>query len=104
MNPNSDTPTIRPATVQDAPALARFMSLFNNESISTSQASERLQILDGVETALLAHKDAQIVGIACLRVAQSLFGSAPQAEVIEFYVENAHRDGDLERQLLRSLE
>jgi N-acetylglutamate synthase-like GNAT family acetyltransferase len=104
MIPTADQPDIRPARAEDAPALARFMSLFDNESVSAAQAAERLQKLDGIETALLARKNANIVGVACLRVTQGLFGSAPQAEVVEFFVENEHRDGDTERQLLHGLE
>jgi ribosomal protein S18 acetylase RimI-like enzyme len=104
MKTSESTPNIRAATGEDAPELARLMSLFNNESISPTQAAERLKKLDGIETALLAHKDGQLVGIACLRVAQVLFGNAPHAEVIEFYIEQSQRDGDIEHQLLRKLE
>jgi len=104
MNSSADHPNIRPATLEDAPELARLMSLFNNDSATPSQAAERLKKLESVETALLAYHQNRIAGMACLRVAQTLFGQEAHAEVVEFYIEAAFRGGELEGQMLRDLE
>ncbi|MFZ6030287.1 MAG: GNAT family N-acetyltransferase [Chloroflexota bacterium] len=102
--PDQDDPQVRPATPEDAAELARLMSLFNNESVSPAQAAARLKGLNGLETALLACQGEEIVGLACVRVSQALFGNAPQAEIIEFYIEGGYRNGDTERSMLRGVE
>jgi hypothetical protein len=97
-------PKIHQATPQDIAELADLMSHFNNETITSTQVAERLQHLDGVETALLARKGGEVIGLACLRVAQALFSNAPQAEVIEFYIKDGYHNGDTERLMLRGVE
>lgn len=102
--PNAGDPKIDSATPQDITELADLMSHFNNETITPTQVAERLKHLDGVETALLARKGNEVIGLACLRVAQALFSNAPQAEVIEFYIKDGYHNGETERLMLRGIE
>lgn len=104
MKESKDPPTIRAATSQDADKLAKLMSMFDNETVTVTQAKERLLTLGGIETAILAEKGTNIVALACLRVAKILFSNKPHAEIIEFYIKEEHRDGQIEHLLLERIE
>ena len=96
-----DTPVhIRPATPDDAPALAYLNAIFNESSDPPEQIATRLRDPRRVETPILAEIDGQVAGFAALRVVPCVFYAAPHAELTELYVEPAYRKRGVARALV----
>jgi ribosomal protein S18 acetylase RimI-like enzyme len=96
--------TVRPATVEDAPGLARLNKLFNDVDEPPAQLAARLAAPNRVETPLLAYVEGELAGFAALRVVPCVFYAEPHAEVTELYVEAAYRRRGVARALLRYAE
>jgi hypothetical protein len=66
------TITVRQATPDDAPELARLLDLFDSVGATPEQVAVRMQTYQNVLTTLVAEMDGQPVGIACLRLVPHL--------------------------------
>lgn len=90
---DSSTPTarIRPAQEADAGELARLNALFNGVTAPPESYAARLADLRRVDIPLLAEIGGQVIGLANLRLAPSVFYDEPYAELSELFVEGAYR-------------
>lgn len=82
---------IRIAKPHDAPELVRLNTLFNGTRDTAGRLAARMADPQRVDTAIVAEADGRIAGFACLRVVPAVFYAAPQAELTELCVEEAHR-------------
>lgn len=98
------TLTIRQATPEDAPELARLLDLFDNQAATPTQVSARMLACRSVLTTFLGELDGQPVGFACLRLVPQLQGDAPYAELTDIYVDVPSRRQGVARALLAQVE
>jgi GNAT superfamily N-acetyltransferase len=106
--------TLRPATVDDAPAIAILLTGLNEAVgpslgddqviVSADQARARLEAMAPGEQVLLAHIDGTPAGLLSLRIVPQLSQDVPYAEVTELYVADAHRRGGVARLLMAEAE
>lgn len=94
----------RIATPDDAPALARLNTAFNETSDTPEQIAVRLRDPRRVEMPILAEIDGAAVGFAAVRVVPSVFYTEPYAELTELFVEAAYRRQGVARALLAHAE
>lgn len=94
----------RIATPDDAPALARLNTAFNETSDTAEQIAVRLRDPRRVEMPILAEIDGSAVGFAAVRVVPSVFYAEPYAELTELYVEAAFRRQGVARALVAHAE
>jgi len=92
--------TIRIATPDDAAALARFNTTFNDVDDPPGQLAARMPAVRDIETALLAEVDREPAGFACVRIVPCLLYAAPYAELTELYVEPSYRRRGVGRALI----
>ncbi|MCA9879585.1 MAG: GNAT family N-acetyltransferase [Thermomicrobiales bacterium] len=85
------TTTIRPATPDDAAALAVLLDRFDGAGATPAQVAARLQASAQVLTTYLADVDGQVAGFVCLRLLPHLQGDAPYAELTDIYVDPPFR-------------
>lgn len=90
----------RVANPADASALARLNEAFNGVVAAPEHYAQRLIDPRRVETPILAEIDGEIVGLAALRLAPTVFYETPHAELTELYVEPAYRRRGVGRALI----
>lgn len=96
--------TILKATEENTAHLARLFEYIEGQNVTTAFIQTRLEATRGQETPFLAERDAQVIGLACLRLNATLSSAAPYAEVTELFVQPAHRGQGIEESLLRHIE
>jgi len=92
--------TVRIAAASDAGALARVFEFIEAQTISDASMLERFETARDFEVALLAEQGGQVVGMLCLRLAPTLSGKAPYAEVGELFTYQSLKGPEIERALL----
>src|SRR5919204_7068333 len=98
------TLTIRQATPDDAPELARLLDLFDHMGATPEQVAARMLACQNVLTTFIGEMDRQPVGFACLRLVPHLQGDAPYAELTDIYVDAAVRRQGVARALIAQVE
>src|SRR5262245_30966506 len=73
------TRTIRQATPDDAPELARLLDLFDHMGATPEQVAARMLACQNVLTTFIGEMDGRPVGFACLRLIPHLQGDEPYA-------------------------
>lgn len=100
MKPDKGHLILRRATPQDAPALARLNTAFNQVDQPADQIAARLSDPYTPEVPILAEIDGQAVAFAAIRIVPCVFYPEPHAELTELYVEPAFRRQGIARRLL----
>ena len=95
---------VRPATPDDAAALAELIAEFNGPQGDAQETAARLSACDGLEVALLAWTPSGAAGFACLRVTPAVGSREPHALLTELYVREAHRRRGVAGALIRAAE
>ena len=95
---------IRPATPDDASALAELIAEFNGPQGDAQETAARLRACDGLEVALIAWTASVAVGFACLRVTPAIGSREPHALLTELYVRAAYRRRGIAGALVREAE
>jgi len=106
--------TLRPATLDDAFAIALLLTGLNEAVgpslgddqviVSADQARKRLEVMAPGEQVLIAHVDGAPVGFLSLRIVSQLSQDVPYAEVTELYVAAPHRRCGVARLLMAEAE
>lgn len=96
--------TIRPATPDDAAALAVLLDRFDGAGAAPAQVAARLRASARVLTTYLAEVDGRAAGFACLRLIPHLQGDAPYAELTDIYVDPPFRRRGVASALLAVVE
>ncbi|MBN1149202.1 MAG: GNAT family N-acetyltransferase [Anaerolineales bacterium] len=96
--------SVRIAAAPDAGTLAHVFEFIEAQTVSSASLLERLMAAQDFETALLAEQNEQVVGMICLRLAPTLSGVAPYAEISELFTYRAQQVLEIERALLRQAE
>ena len=92
--------SIRAAEDRDLPPLATLLSLSTGLETSATQVRARLARSRGIEHAIVATLEEQVVGFASLRLAPCLGEDGPYAEVSELFVLPQHRQHGIGAALL----
>jgi GNAT superfamily N-acetyltransferase len=88
------TITVRQATTDDAPELARMLDLFDRMGATPEQVAARMRACGSVLTTYIGEVDGRAVGFACLRLVPHIQGDEPYAELTDIYVdEEVRRQG-----------
>ena len=98
------TITVRPATPDDATALARLLDLFDSMGATSEQVAARMRACQNVLTTFLGEMDGQPVGFACLRLVPHLQGDEAYAELTDIYVDAPFRRQGVARALIAQVE
>ena len=98
------TLTIRQATSDDAPELARLLDLFDSMGATPEQVAARMLTCQNVLTTFIGELDGQPVGFACLRLIPHLQGDEPYAELTDIYVDAPFRRQGVARVLIAHVE
>ncbi|MFO7168609.1 MAG: GNAT family N-acetyltransferase [Chloroflexota bacterium] len=96
--------TIRQATPEDAPELARLLDLFDGQGATPEQVAARMRACAHVLTTFLAELDGRPAGFACLRLVPHLQGDEPYAELTDIYVDTPFRRRGVARALIARVE
>jgi putative acetyltransferase len=97
-------PLIRPATPEDAPALAELIAEFNGPQGDAGETVARLSACVGLEVALVAWTPSGAAGFACLRVTPAIGSTDSHALLTELYVREAYRRRGIARALVEEAE
>ena len=98
------TLTIRHATSDDAPEMARLLDLFDHMGATPEQVAARMLTCQSVLTTFIGELDGQPVGFACLRLIPHLQGDEPYAELTDIYVDAPFRRQGVAGALIAHLE
>ena len=98
------TLTIRQATSDDAPEMARLLDLFDHMGATPEQVAARMLTCQNVLTTFIGELDRQPVGFACLRLIPHLQGDEPYAELTDLYVDAPVRRQGVARALIAQVE
>jgi GNAT superfamily N-acetyltransferase len=98
------TITVRQATPEDAPELARLLDLFDRMGATPEQVAARMLACQNVLMTLIGEMDGQPVGFACLRLVPHLQGDEPYAELTDIYVDAPFRRQGVARALIAQVE
>jgi ribosomal protein S18 acetylase RimI-like enzyme len=98
------TVSVRPATPDDAPALARLLTLFDGTGGTPERVAARMRACRPVLTTYLGAVDGQPVGFACLRLIPHVQGDEPYAELTDLFVDAPFRRRGVARALLAHVE
>lgn len=104
MDPEKTGLTVRIAGREDAPALAQFLSIIDDQPVHSTEILARLDATQGPETPVLAYVAGKAAGFACLRILHSFSAGRPAAELTELYVEKTFAGGEVERALIERVE
>jgi GNAT superfamily N-acetyltransferase len=89
--PDQSHLTVRTATADDAPEIARLNRLFNGVDEPAENYARRMGDPRRVDTPLLAEINGRVIGIANLRLLTAVFYSEAYAELTELFVEERAR-------------
>lgn len=92
--------SIRIATPEDAPDLARLNAAFNCVQEPPERLAARMVDPKCVETPIIAEIEGRAVGFACLRLVPALCYESTYAELTELFVEEARRRQGVGRALV----
>jgi GNAT superfamily N-acetyltransferase len=98
------TVTVRQATPDDAPELARMLDLFDGMGATPEQVTARMLACQSVLTTYIGEMNRQPVGFACLRLVPHLQGDEPYAELTDIYVDAPFRRHGVARELIARVE
>ena len=98
------TRTIRRATPDDAPELARLLDLFDSMGATPEQVAAPMLTCQNVLTTFIGELDGQPAGFACLRLIPHLQGDEPYAELTDIYVDTPFRRQGMARALIAHVE
>ena len=98
------TITVRQATPDDAPELARMLDLFDRMGATPEQVAARMLVCQSVLTTFLGELDGQPAGFACLRLVPHIQGDEPYAELTDIYVDAPFRRHGVARALIARVE
>jgi ribosomal protein S18 acetylase RimI-like enzyme len=97
--------SIRIATAADARALSELLWEFNGEALPADELSRRIEQAQGLETAFLAERNGEVLGLLVLRTTPTLSSPDDWAEITELYVRPTSRRTGVGRALVeRALE
>ena len=97
--------SIRIATAPDARALSELLYEFNGGALPADELARRIEEAQGLETAYLAERDGEVIGLLVLRTTPTLSSRDDWAEITELYVRPASRRTGVGRALIeRALE
>ena len=94
--------TVRIGTAADAPAVSNLLYEFNGEALPPPALVERMQEVQGLETAFIVELDGVAVGLLVLRTVPTLSDSQDWAEITEMYVRPAFRRRGVGRVLIEA--
>jgi ribosomal protein S18 acetylase RimI-like enzyme len=98
------TLTVRQATPDDAPELARLLDLFDRIGATPEQVATRMLASQNVLTTFIGELDGQPAGFVCLRLIPHLQGDEPYAELTDIYVDAPFRRQGVARALIAHVE
>ncbi len=98
----SARPTVRAAGPADAPAVAALLIEFNGEGLPAEALARRMEEVQGLETAFLGEWDGEAAGLLVLRIAPTLSGAEPWAEITEMVVRPQFRRRGIGRALVEA--
>ena len=94
--------TVRAAGPADAPAVAELLVEFNGEGLSPETLAQRMEEVQGLETAFLGEWEGEAAGLLVLRTAPTLSGADDWVEITEMYVRPQFRRKGIGRALMEA--
>ncbi len=96
--------SVRLASPEDAPELARLNQAFNGLIEPPDRLAERMRRPGRVDLPVLVELDGRAVGFACLRLVPCVFYAEPYAELTELFVQPDFRRSGAGRALMHFVE